>query len=97
MCGTVRMEDSAVYGEFGALFCSKNVPMLVSSVVNVERENADQGKNAVAISRFFGGLGNCWPGSDPVAHGERNQYRVMIPKLPPPPPETAHHRSLLAP
>jgi len=31
--------------------------------------------------------------SAPEASGDRNQYRVTMPKLPPPPPVCAHQRS----
>src|ERR1700759_4472768 len=50
---------------------------------------------ALAFRRVAGGLGSSVEGVLPVALGERNQYRVTMPKFPPPPPVWAHHSSRL--
>jgi len=49
--------------------------------------------SALSVVIDSGARGNRWPGSSPDASGDRNQYRVTMPKLPPPPPVCAHQRS----
>ena len=50
---------------------------------------------ALNVSTEAGALGSSRAGSLPAASGDLNQYRVTMPKLPPPPPVCAHHRSRL--
>ena len=49
--------------------------------------------SALKVVIDSGAGGNSLAGSSPDVPGERNQYRVTTPKLPPPPPVCAHQRS----
>ena len=49
--------------------------------------------SALKVVIDAGAWGNSLAGSSPDASGDRNQYRVTMPKLPPPPPVCAHQRS----
>ena len=52
-----------------------------------------QSHSALKVVMDSGAEGSSPAGSSPDAPGDRNQYRVTMPKLPPPPPVCAHQRS----
>src|SRR6266568_6278410 len=81
------------YGESGALLRSNQVPKLRRILVYAASVMPSQDHIAKPTRHVPGAFGSSSVGSLDVAPGERSQYRVTTPKLPPPPPVCAHHRS----
>src|SRR5439155_7441581 len=75
------------YGDPGALLRSCHFPKVRSSPVNDVSVSASQDQTTRHSSIWLG------DGGSTSAPGERSQYRVTTPKLPPPPPVCAHQRS----
>src|SRR5205809_6949791 len=81
------------YGESASLFRSHQVPWFLRSRRKDRGPMLLQLHSALKVVIDSGARGNSLAGSSPDVPGDRNQYRVTTPKLPPPPPVCAHQRS----
>ncbi len=82
-------------GESAATFFAPQSPKLRAILANAASSTSVQFQETLKTSTDSGALGSSKAGSEPAASGDRNQYRVTMPKLPPPPPVCAHQRSWL--
>src|SRR5258707_11341447 len=93
--GGKRVLYSSAEGASASLLCSHQFPWLRTSRVKAVSSISSQFHCVLNLSTEGGALGNSLAGSVPLAPGDLNQYRVTMPKLPPPPPVCAHPRSRL--
>src|ERR1700730_3709780 len=88
-----RRVQREAYGESASLFRSHQIPWFRRSRRKDSRSVSLQFHSARKDVIVSGARGSSLAGSSPDAPGDRNQYRVTTPKLPPPPPVCPHQSS----
>ena len=84
---------SDAFGESASLLRSDHIPWFVRSRRKEAWSMSLQFHSALKVVIDAGARGNSLAGSSPYKSGDRNQYLVTTPKLPPPPPVCAHQSS----